>query len=660
MFPGEAKKQTSIYFLRKGAMAMKKLLAMIIVILLTFSACSQANGATSPDDKTGETGPSETEGTQPSELNNNGEVTDKDTLDSTNTPINVTFDSYDSIIKTYKKMVEIIPDKIETDEIYSEPLKKVFNIPEAKMEWFIQLTMSIAEFYPKDYNGLKHDGYDDFGYAVKDINGDGSDELLLMLSDGTIIAIFTTHNDEPVLLDCFRYRSYCQLNSAGEICVSGSSGAANSVIQEYTIDAHNAKLSLICEYGSDGFDAATGETIYFFRANSVKTYITKAEFQEYCESNRAMTPSQLLEFLTYIPLKASTEENGNEGMEESQLSETEKMLLDVMNNKAEFAAENGERTLLRNYEIPNTLGTLAEGADAYTFVDLDQDGSKELAVRCTTDYGLYIILRYNAADATVYGYSIGTRAFIEVKTDGRFLGSSGAAFNYISRAEFDGTKMVVIDLAYKNDFDGIYEIKGKAVTKEEMEAYWFAWEQAENCVWLKKGIESNVQSHIIPEEYLPVIKNQEKIWIRGEEFLFREYIPFLQMEAAQQDTVEYTALDMDGDGNRELLIRGGLQDILVLHKENGAVYGYHFSFRAMYYVNFDGTYSWNSDAGTTYGLSKLAFTGETYRQTELYRVSNDGEDAKYFISNLEVTKKVFEDYNKTYPTAERATWYPLK
>ena len=639
---------------------MKKLLAMIIVILLTFSACSQANGATSPDDKTGETGPSETVGTQLGELTNQGEFADEDMPQSTNTPINVTFDSYDSIIKIYKKMVEITPDVIEEKETYNETVKSVFNIPEAKMEWFTQLTMSIAEFYPKDYNGLKQDGNDDFGYAVKDINGDGSDELLLMLSDGTIIAIFTTHNDEPVLLDCFRNRYYCQLSSTGDICVSGSSGAANSVIQKYTIDAHNAKLSLICEYGSDGFDAATGETIYFFRANSVKTYITKAEFQEYCESNRAMTPSQLLEFLTYIPLKASTEENGNEGMEESQLSETEKMLLDVMNSKAEFTAENGERTLLRNYEIPNILGTLAEGADAYTFVDLDQDGSKELAVRCTTDYGLYIILRYNAADATVYGYSMVIRAFIEVKTDGRFLGSEGAAFNYISRAEFDGTKMVVIDLAYKNDLDGIYEIEGKAVAKEEMDAYWSAWEQVENCVWLKKGIESNVQSHIIPEEYLSVINNQEKIWIAGEEYLFREYIPYLQMDSSQQDLVEYTALDMDGDGNRELLIRGGLQDVLVLHKENGVVYGYHFSFRAMYYVNLDGTYCWNADAGTTYGLAKLTFTGETYRQTELYGVSNDGEDAKYFISNIEVTKKGFDEYNKTYPTAERATWYPLK
>lgn len=214
-------------------------------------------------------------------------------------PMNVTFDTYDSIIHTYKKMVEIAPAVIEEKEIFNETVKSIFNVEETKKEWFSKLTTSIAIFYPKDVEGLKNNGYADFGYAVKDINGDNSDELLLMLSDGTIIAIFTTYNSVPMLLDTFRNRYICSLNSVGDIFISGSNGAAQTVNRKYTIDSAMGSLLLICEYGTEGFDPITGETIFYVDINSEKNYLTELEYDKFCANNKVITSSQLLEFLTY-------------------------------------------------------------------------------------------------------------------------------------------------------------------------------------------------------------------------------------------------------------------------------------------------------------------------------------------------------------------------
>ena len=216
--------------------------------------------------------------------------------------IEVTFETYDSIIKTYKKMVEIAPNVIEEKEIFNETVKRIFNVEETKKEWFSQLTTSIAASYPKDIDGIIDNGYADFGYAEKDINGDGSDELLLMLSDGTIIAIFTNCNNVPMLLDTFQNRYRCSLNSVGDIFTSGSNGAVKTVNRRYTIDSSTKDMVLVCEYGTDGFDNITGETIFYVSINSEKDYLTEPEYDEFCKSNNVMNSSQLLEFLTYKQL----------------------------------------------------------------------------------------------------------------------------------------------------------------------------------------------------------------------------------------------------------------------------------------------------------------------------------------------------------------------
>lgn len=159
-------------------------------------------------------------------------------------------------------------------------------------------------------------------------------------------------------------------------------------------------------------------------------------------------------------------------------------LLDVMNNEKSFIAENGAETLFRDFKIPGVLENIPIVAETYTFVDLDRDGDDELAVKCTTDYGLYIILRYDENTQEAYGYSLGSRSFIDVKTDGTFMQSSGADINAISKMSFDQTKKEITEIAVQNGVDGIFELNHRAVTESEIEDYFDHWVKKDSSKWV--------------------------------------------------------------------------------------------------------------------------------------------------------------------------------
>lgn len=170
-----------------------------------------------------------------------------------------------------------------------------------------------------------------------------------------------------------------------------------------------------------------------------------------------------------------------------------------------------------------------------------------------------------------------------------------------------------------------------------------------------------MQAENLPEEYQQILLNQKAFLLYGQQMLIDAYkSPYLQKELAHCDTVEYAVVDMDGDKKPELLIRGWSQDILVLHEENGVVYGYDFTFQAMYNLNQDGHYYWNANAGTTYGCSRLSFINGECKQIELYRVEHaENDEAKFFVDNVEASKSAFDTYCKQLTAAKAIVWYTL-
>ncbi len=87
----------------------------------------------------------------------------------------------------------------------------------------------------------------------------------------------------------------------------------------------------------------------------------------------------------------------------------------------------------------------------------------------------------------------------------------------------------------------------------------------------------------LPKHYLKVIQGKDNFTLMGEEININDYnLPSIGLPLLSFDSALYGVVDMDGDGNIEVLLsdaKGG--DILVLHYENETVYGYSFDFRSM-------------------------------------------------------------------------------
>ena len=165
----------------------------------------------------------------------------------------------------------------------------------------------------------------------------------------------------------------------------------------------------------------------------------------------------------------------------------------------------------------------------------------------------------------------------------------------------------------------------------------------------------------LPQNYLQVIKNEKTFLFMGEEILIDNYkSPYLQKYLTQCDNVQYAVLDMDGDGKEEVLISGWTSDILVLHEEEGFVYGFDFTFRGMYSVRIDGSYYWNANQGNTYGCSKLSFKNGLCSPVEFYRAefSEDG-DSDFFVNGVKVAKGEYDSALENISVADNVTWYKL-
>jgi len=106
-----------------------------------------------------------------------------------------------------------------------------------------------------------------------------------------------------------------------------------------------------------------------------------------------------------------------------------------------------------------------------------------------------------------------------------------------------------------------------------------------------------------------------------------------------RDIWKFTVVDMDGDRKNELAVQFFEGDILLLRQDNGVVYGDLFGMRGMYRIFKNGTFLWNSDAGSINGCSKLRFTEEGAKTIELWRVERDDSGGvTYYVDDKQVTE----------------------
>ena len=161
-------------------------------------------------------------------------------------------------------------------------------------------------------------------------------------------------------------------------------------------------------------------------------------------------------------------------------TDTKQLLLDVMNSKKKFIDEENKEVYFKDFEI---VENQTAKVDKYAFADMNKDGIEELVIYTTSDYGAYIILHYE--NSKVYGYMIGVRSLENLKTDGSFMGSSGANSNEYLRMEFNKNSYTLKIEAVYDGTDKIYKIDDSEVSEKDIKEYVEEWNKKEDVKWSK-------------------------------------------------------------------------------------------------------------------------------------------------------------------------------
>ena len=123
----------------------------------------------------------------------------------------------------------------------------------------------------------------------------------------------------------------------------------------------------------------------------------------------------------------------------------------VLQNKTEFFSTDAKKNLYVDQlnQAVSDDSSVTVKVIKFAIVDLEKDGTSEvilwLDVNNNDSYG-FEILRYQ--DGTIYGYTIWYRTFMDLKADGTFSFSSGAAGNGFGTVKFTENGYTMDKISY--------------------------------------------------------------------------------------------------------------------------------------------------------------------------------------------------------------------
>ncbi len=190
---------------------------------------------------------------------------------------------YVQTLDSYRKAIQLLPRYIDSKEGTDVYLKQL-NVVESEKELFDTIFGAAFLYYPPNGVGDRTSPIHklSYGYAIKDLNADGIEELILLTDNGYILAVFSHHDDAPVLLGSYRPRSSCTVDTEGFLHHYGSGGADVFSHTVYKIADGGDKLDFIAEFGADGHELIddTYRTKYYEKVNGETVFISKDRYDQ--------------------------------------------------------------------------------------------------------------------------------------------------------------------------------------------------------------------------------------------------------------------------------------------------------------------------------------------------------------------------------------------
>ncbi len=217
---------------------------------------------------------------------------------------------YKGIIEKHKKFITAVAEG---------------NLTGEEEEWMEEPWGSLRSYFLNNEKNLKTEAC----YALKDLNNDGKPELILLLKDYTIQAIYTLSEDgTPKLVDHYWERNegflYKYINPDNSedskiyICSRGSNGASNSSMELASLcDSISAsigdKRGLLVEEKYIYDESRTGKTYPHYTADGpFKLYNTHCFYSNLERTNRPITEQ---DYALAIEKYATTDQTKKVGLE---------------------------------------------------------------------------------------------------------------------------------------------------------------------------------------------------------------------------------------------------------------------------------------------------------------------------------------------------------
>lgn len=408
---------------------MKKTITWLLIasfLLTLLSACNTQQSEESKDDTTSTT--EQTENIPSNDLSNE--------------------EKYKPILDIYKDVIINLDEQMNSNgSPYSKGTKEY--------EWWAAIFGAVGSF---------HLSTNVHGYTFCDLNKNGNDEMLLLLDDYTVLAIFSFADGKPILLDNYWNRNKCTIEADGTIQVYCSGGADISSFSIFEISDNDKELVLLEEYGTDGHDPETRHPRYYKISNGNKTPITALEY--------TAALSQGVYSSEHLVLAEHTRENADFEFIPLGLEISYKRIFErILNYESKIGSV--DKYLWQIY-FPFGSGTTIGSRDAIDicYLDMDGDGILELLLKS----GDTIVLRYY--EGSVYICEFTFRQMDRVYEDGSFSWHSqtyledNSVLYGISKLTFDrnSAKLKSLYTIYDGENESYFTIDGKLASNSELDA----------------------------------------------------------------------------------------------------------------------------------------------------------------------------------------------
>lgn len=126
--------------------------------------------------------------------------------------------NYEGVIALFKDIVNLYPSYTEEKMLLNECDGVDLISDEETKELYKKLFISGYRFYLEDYAyKYQADGRNYFGYAMTDLNKNGSEELILLTDMYDIVAVFSMIENQPkLLLDNYEKKYDCRIDEQGK------------------------------------------------------------------------------------------------------------------------------------------------------------------------------------------------------------------------------------------------------------------------------------------------------------------------------------------------------------------------------------------------------------------------------------------------------------